>query len=299
MGKQTLGSALKGAYPWVVMGGIALLIKLSEVFAEIDFADVGTFLVLVFGVIVLLLLVTYIVREVIALVGRKAFTVKDRNVAVLPAATRAELHDESFRYQPWLYDRHVLIVRGQVAKVKACSWRKDVKFSIRTFLYRCGLRATKPREKQIIRLLLSSAQLKDNEKLLVIHDVHNIPYLPQLGDQVEVKGEYIHQQSFWQGLYGSGLTFYGHLRLCEEPRGYLKKLDELSEVLELSDVVDCGRQLSAPAPENKKTIARAPTGSYVRDLKLDDGDEVEGLVADNESATEQPKTEAASQEDKK
>ncbi|MCC6931703.1 MAG: hypothetical protein IT292_00405 [Deltaproteobacteria bacterium] len=237
MGKQSLSSALKGTYPWLIMLGLALLIKLYDFLSTVDYTDLATLLVIIIGGVLILLLAVFLIKKTYLLVNFIIARIKQTPIL---NATKLELHGESFRYQPWLYNRHILILSGQIDKVFAASWRKDVKYSLRFLLHHLGLRKNAPQEKQIIRILISSPQIKQNNKLLVIHDIRNLAYIPQQGDLIEVKGEYIHEQPLLQGLYGSGFTYYGHLRFCEQPSGYIKKLDDVIDLAMMPEAVDCG-----------------------------------------------------------
>lgn len=71
------------------------------------------------------------------------------------------------------------------------------------------------------RFILSSPQLRPNQRLLIINNLSFNGIRVRVGDWLEVRGEYLHEVT---DFYGRDRYFYGKLHFIHHPRGFIRKV---------------------------------------------------------------------------
>ena len=142
----------------------------------------------------------------------------------------AELKE--FKYQPWNYDRHIVQFYGKIEHVFKTSLDRKLETAI-THTVRTITKDKDPTNRHPHqRFLLTSPQLKKNEKILVSHN-QRFGKLPlKKGTWVELRGVYLHDRGKKRGRFGKAvLTHYGKVHYTHSPKGWINILPQKPQVL--------------------------------------------------------------------
>ena len=134
--------------------------------------------------------------------------------------------DKSFRTHPEYFNRRSILVRGKVKRIFGNKFSEKLKRKI-THLRRklFGSKAYKHRHIHQ-RFLIAGPELRGGKMLMIHHNTSFGKVKLKRGCLVEVKGIYVHRQSYTRGFFGiKRKTFYGLVHHTHEPVGYVRVLE--------------------------------------------------------------------------
>jgi hypothetical protein len=142
----------------------------------------------------------------------------------------------TFRDKPWEYDRMIVTVTGKIDYI----FKNDFSYVMQRKITNAYRNLTKDGShiaRHIHqRFLLSSPQLQQGERIMIIHNTNFGEIDIKTGSWVSVKGEYIGDKENFKAFGQRYRHCYGKIHYTHSPKGYIKvlatapKLEEIGEV---------------------------------------------------------------------
>ena len=131
-----------------------------------------------------------------------------------------------FANQPWLSNNQAVEISGSVISVFPEQLKDRTHLTI-TNIWRKIVGSSDPTGRyRHQRFLLCSPELRRGETLLIVSNLEEQVPLVHKGDQVKIRGIYLHSPSKTRGFWGWKRTFYGRIHFTHPPKGYIEIVNQ-------------------------------------------------------------------------